>query len=124
MQVHACMRYTTCVWVHCYAFLHVSLLVLAVICVRKIWMVPSCVLRLAIFCTAKEEREKGKRWGPHVAVRVRASALGEGARRECAVALMVVGSAHAPLPGIGQSERAREISSGHVLLMSCCARYI
>ena len=27
--------------VHYYAFLHVSLLVLAVICARKIWMVPS-----------------------------------------------------------------------------------
>jgi len=80
---------------------------------------------LLSFFTAKEEREKGKRWGPHVVVRVRASALGEvGARRECAAALMVVGSSHAPLPGIGQSERARGISIGHVMLMPCCAGYI
>jgi len=87
-------------------------------------MVPSCALRLAIFFTAKVEREKGKRWGPHVVVRVRASALGEGAGRECAAALMVVGSAHAPLPGIGRSERARGMSSGHVMLMPCGAGYI
>jgi len=79
---------------------------------------------LLSFCTAKEEREKGKRWGPHAAVRARASALGEGAGRECAAALVVVGSAHAPLPGIGQSERARGISSGHVMLMPCGAGYI
>jgi len=65
---------------------------------------------LLSFCTAKKKQEKGKRWGLHVAVRVRAIALGEGAGRECAVALMVVGSAHAPLPGIGQSEQAREMS--------------
>ena len=64
---------------------------------------------LLSFYTAKEAREKGKRWGPHAAVRARASALGEGAGRECTAALMVVGSAHAPLPGIGQSERARGI---------------
>ena len=84
------------------------------------------VVRCALlsFCIAKEKWEKGKRWGPHVAVRVRASALGEGAERECAAALMVVGSAHAPLPGIRQSERAREMSSGHVMLMPCCAGYI
>ena len=44
-----------------------------------------------------------------------------GAGRECAAALVVVGSAHAPLPGIGQSERT---SSGHVMLMLCCAGYI
>ena len=91
---------------------------------EKIWMVPNCALRLAILFTAKEEREKGKRWGPHVAVRVRASALGEGVGRECAAALMVVGSAHAPLLGIGQSERARGMSSGHVMLMPCGVGYI
>jgi hypothetical protein len=87
-------------------------------------MVPSCALRLAIFCTTKEEWKKGKRWGPHVVVRVRTSALGEGAGRECTAALMVVGSAHAPLPDIGQSERARGMSSGHVMLMPCGAGYI
>jgi len=38
-------------------------------------------------------------------VRARTSALGEGARRECAAVLIVVGSAHASLPDIGQSER-------------------
>ena len=79
---------------------------------------------LLSFCTAKEEPEKGERWGPHVAVRMRASALGEGAGRESAAALMVVGSAHALLPGIGQSERAREMSSGPMMLMSCGAGYI
>jgi len=79
---------------------------------------------LLSFCIAKEEQGKGKRWGPHVAVRARASALGEGGGRECAAALVVVGSAHAPLPGIGQSERAREISSGRMMLMPCCAGYI
>jgi hypothetical protein len=79
---------------------------------------------LLSFCTAKEEQGKDNRWGPHVVVRVRASALGEGAGRECAAALMVVGSAHAPLPGIGQSEQARDMSSGHVMLMPCGAGYI
>jgi len=79
---------------------------------------------LLSFYTAKEEQGKDKRWGPHVVVRARASALGEGAGRECAAALMVVGSAHAPLPGIGQSERARGMSSGHAMLMPCCAGYI
>jgi len=96
-------------WVHCYVFLHVSLLVLAVIYARKKyrWCLVVCCDLLS-FCTAKEEREKGERWGPHVAVRVRPSALCEGAGRECTAALMVVGSAHAPLPGIGQaSERER-----------------
>ena len=87
-------------------------------------MVPSCTLRLAIFLYSKRDAGKGKRWGPHAAVRARASALGEGAGRECAAALMVVGSAHAPLPGIGQSERARGISSGHMMLMPCGAGYI
>ena len=70
---------------------------------------------------SKRGAGKGKRWGPHAAVRARASALGEGAGRECAAVLMVVGSAHAPLPGIGQSERARGISSGHMMLMPCGA---
>jgi len=79
---------------------------------------------LLSFFTAKEEREKDKMWGAHAAVRVRASALGEGGGRECAATLVVVGSTHAPLPGIGQSERSREMSSGHVMLMSCCAEYI
>lgn len=87
-------------------------------------MVPSCVLRLAIFLDNKRGAGKGERWGPHVAVRVQASALGEGAERECAAALMVVGSAHVPLSGIRQSERAREMSSGHMMLMSCGAGYI
>jgi len=47
-----------------------------------------------------------------------------GGGHECAAALMVVGSTHALLPGISQSERAREMSSGHVMLMPCCAGYI
>jgi len=54
-------------------------------------MVPSCALRLAIFLYNKRGAGKGKRWGPHAAVRARASALGEGAGRECAAALVVVG---------------------------------
>ena len=87
-------------------------------------MVSSCALRLAIFFNSKKRSGKGKRWGPHVAVRVRASALGEGAGRECAAAPMVVGSAHALLPGIGQRERAKGISSGHMMLMPCGAGYI
>jgi len=87
-------------------------------------MVSSYALRLAIFLYSKRGAGKGNRWGPHVVVRVRASALGEGAGRECAAALMVVGSAHASLPGIGQSERARETSSGHAMLMPCGAGYI
>ena len=83
------------------------------------------VVRCDLLSFIQQKRSgKGKRWGPHAAVRARASALGEGAVRECAAALMVVGSAHAPLPGIGQSERARGMSSGHVMLMPCCAGYI
>jgi len=87
-------------------------------------MVPSCALQLAIFLYSKRGAGKGKRWGPHVVVRVRASVLGEGGRRDFVAALMVVGSAHAPLPGIGQSERARGMSSGHMMLMPCGAGYI
>jgi len=87
-------------------------------------MVPSCAFWLAIFLYNKRGAEKDKRWGPHAAVRVRASALGEGAGRERCAVPMVVGSAHAPLPGIGQSERARGMSTGHVMLMPCGAGYI
>jgi hypothetical protein len=39
---------------------------------------------------------------------VRAAAVGRGSERGCAAAAMVVGSAHAPLSGIGRSERKRE----------------
>ena len=63
--------------VHCCVLLHVSLLVLAVIYARKKYrwcLVVRC--GLLSFCTAKEERKKGKRWGPHAAVR---SARGPGA---------------------------------------------
>jgi hypothetical protein len=63
---------------------------------------------LLSFCTAKEERGKGKRWSLHVAVRVRAFALGEGPGHECAATPMVVGSAHTLLPDIGQNERERD----------------
>jgi hypothetical protein len=84
------------------------LLVLVVIYAQKKYgWCPDVRCDLLSFFTAKEEREKDKRWGPHVAVRVRASALDEGGGRECAATLMVVGSAHAPFPGIAQSERSR-----------------
>jgi len=63
---------------------------------------------LLSFFTAKEERGKGKRWYPHVAVHVRAFALVEGLRRECTATPMVVESAHAWLSGIGHYERERD----------------
>jgi len=78
-------------------------------------MVPSCALRLAIFLYSKRGAGKRQEVGPTC----------RGARAsECAAALVVVGSAHAPLPGIGQSERARGMSSRHAMLMPCCAGYI
>jgi len=56
---------------------------------------------LLSFCRAKEKRGKGRRWVPYVVV---ASELVQSARgfgRGCAVAAMMVGPVHAPLPGIG-----------------------
>ena len=95
------------------------------LCVKKIWMVPSCALWLAIFFVQQKRSEKKARSGACMSrcacERVRSA---RGAERKCAAVLMVVGSAHAPLPGIGQSERAREMSSRHVMLMPCCTGYI
>ena len=87
-------------------------------------MVPSCALRLAIFLYSKREAGKRQEVGPACRGARASDCARRGAGRECAAALMVVGSAHAPLLGIGQSEQAREMSNGHVMLMPCSARYI
>jgi len=88
--------------------------------------VQLCVAPCYLFVPQK--RSEGKAEGGtcyHGSVRV--GAVGEeGSDRGCTATAMVVESTHAPLPGIGQSElaREREVRSGQVMLMPYYVGYI
>jgi hypothetical protein len=141
-NLHACMRYLyacmcgctadTCLLVLCMLVVYACCLCAFVVCVvngKNEYCLGGCFC-LASFaayirmCCGHAWRKKieGKvGGGTRCRGGVRAPAVGEGVRARVRVATMVVGSAHAPLSGIGRSERGgREMRNGWVMSMSRC----
>ena len=105
-------------------FLAYKLVVLAVICARKNMNGAQLCVATCYFFEQKRRKKKTRSGACMSRCTCERMCSARGAGCKCAAALMVVGLVHASLSGIGQSERAKDMSSGHVMLMPCSAGYI